>query len=200
MSSTLLARGINLIRAFTDLVSFAMGIGFRITFDLFEHPDGRTGAIQQISADVSSICTAYKFPPKTHDENEAFVKALNAVIQEPNLAGSMTDLGDTLAHWHQTPTNCGRVLDSLRRAVAPAVKPIKGWKVLQGIVNADETYMKLISDMSIDTRHGDRSSVMSPAEIVEVSRRTWEIVNRFIEFRMRGNSSLSLSEFPMLRG
>ena len=78
MNSVLLARAINLVRAFIDLVSFSMGIGFRITLDSFEDPNGVVGVLQQIMADVSNICTAYTFPPKNQSENADFCKGITS--------------------------------------------------------------------------------------------------------------------------
>lgn len=200
MGAVLLARAGNLIRVFTNAVSFSMAIGLTITFDSFQAPDGRIGPVQHITFGLVGICSAFTFPPKSSSENAEFHRALNTIITEPNLAGSMTDLAETLVHWHQTPTNCGRVLDSLRKAVAPAVKPIKGWAILQGIVNADDAYMKFVSDISTDPRHGDRTAGTSSRDVAETMRRTWEVMNRFIEYRKRGSQPLSLTEFPMLRG
>ena len=200
MNSVILARAGDLIRIFTNAVSFSMAIGLTITFDSCQAPDGRTGPVQHITNSLIGICSAFTFPPKNSSQNAEFHKVLNAMVTEPNLAASMTDLSETLVHWHHTPTNCGRVLDSLRKAVAPAVKPIKGWAILQAIVNADDAYMKFVSDKSTDPRHGDRTAGTSAQDVIEIMRRTWEVTNRFIEYRKRGSQPLSLNEFPMLRG
>jgi len=106
------------------------------------------------------------------------VSVIKLVIAEPQLLGSMNDLSQTLSTHHQTPTNCARVIDSLRKAVAPNGTEKQGWTVLRGIVNADEKYLQFISSNSTKPRHGDRSGI-SENVITEIQTRTWRIMDRF---------------------
>jgi hypothetical protein len=198
MISTLYARGLNLVRAYVDSVSFAMGIGFTITVDDLKRPDGSVAKIQRVNEILGSLCTAYKFPPRNAIEQAEFEKVLKLILAEPNLMGSLTDLADTLASHHQTPTNCGRVLDSLRRTVAPDLKDAQGWLILQQLLRISRPFMEFVSIQSTKPRHGDRITAVPEETVTEIARRTWQIVNRFIEFRKRGSQPLSESEFPEL--
>ncbi len=112
--------------------------------------------------------------------------------------GSINDLAQTLLFFHVSPTNCARVLDSLRRAVAPNLKPKPGWVELREIVNCDENYMFWVSEYSHNPRHGDRSSEIDKAITDEIRKRTWNIMNRVLEYRKGGNSPLDTSKFTLL--
>jgi hypothetical protein len=195
---TLLFRAYNLVEACTDLTSFGSGIALWVELDAFVTPDGIRRSILKNDSSLRSECTAFKSPTTNSQEQEEFNAALKIVLQEPTLMGSMRDLAQTLAHFQMTPINCGRVLDSLRMAVAPKLKPKPGWVALRSIVNADEDYMKWISDYSTDPRHGERSPNIPAYVAAEIRKRTWSVMNRFLEYRKAGNIPLDVSTFPLL--
>jgi hypothetical protein len=198
MLSTLLARGGNLVRAFSDIVSFATGIGFVITWETFKLDDSEALKIQNVNAYLVPLCKSLTFPPRNVIEQLEFEKVLRLVLTEPNLMGSLTDLADTLSHFHQTPTNCARVLDSLKKAVAPNSKDAQGWAILRDLLRLSTAFVQFVTDHSKGPRHGDRTSTIPSSTIEEVSKRTWQIVDRFIEYRKRGSKPLPVSEFPEL--
>ena len=199
MFSILLARAGNLIRSYTDLVSFSMGVGFTLTWDSLKNPQGVIELIQKVNVTLGSLCTAYVFPPQTAQQTSDFDQVFQMVLAEPNLQGSFMDLGDTLANFHQIPTNCGRVLDSLRKAIAPGIEPGPGWGIIQTLLNVGRPFRAFVTDWSINPRHGDRETAIPELEITEIQRRTWQITNRFIEFRKRGSVQLPIDEFPELQ-
>ena len=200
MAGTLCARAGNLVRAFSDAVSFATTIGFVIVWDSLKQDDDPPLEIQHANPALVGLCKSYKFPPTSLVENTEFENVLKLILRDPNLLGSLTDLMDTLSFHHQTPTNCGRVLDSLRRAVAPNVEVKPGWAILQSLLRISRSYQEWVTDQAKDTRHGDRESDIPAETILEISKRTWEIVDRFIEFRKRGSVQLPEDEFPVLAG
>jgi hypothetical protein len=104
MIGVLLARSGNLIRAFSDTVSFATGVGFTITWDTIKRPNGVTGPIAKYNPELKAICKSYKFPPQNTLDSAEFMRVLNLVTAEPNLMGAMMDVADTLANFHQTLT------------------------------------------------------------------------------------------------
>jgi hypothetical protein len=112
---------------------------------------------------------------------------------------AMGDLADTVTRINVQPVNCGRVMDSLRKIVAPSLAPAAGWRVLHGIVNCDDKYLRFVTDLSTNPRHGDRSMIAG-APAWEAVRRTSIVMNRFLEYRKRGSQHLPLTEFPLLTG
>ena len=149
MLPILLARAGNLIRAYTDLVSFATGIGFILTWETCKNPQGGIDIIQKVNAPLGSLCTTFTFPPQTPQQSVEFERVLRIVLAEPNLQGSFMDLGDTLASFHNIPTNCGRVLDSLRKAIAPGVEPGAGWGILQTMLRVDRSFREFVTPRNL---------------------------------------------------
>lgn len=200
MISALYARGVNLVRAYSDAVSFALGVGFTITVDGIRKPNSTTvDKIQRVNSVLGRLCTAYRCPPSNLVEQAQFENILKIILGEPNLMGSLTDLADTLAFHHQTPTNCGRVLDSLRLAVAPSLPPRQGWAVLlQQSLRVSRAFQEFISDQSKPPRHGERTSAISEQVVNDILSRTWQIMDRFIEYRKRASQPLAEDEFPEL--
>jgi hypothetical protein len=65
-------------------------------------------------------------------------------------------------------------------------------------LNIDQPYLEFITEHSKGPRHGDvKGSTFSATR--ETIKRSWIVMNRFLEFRKRGNRPLSLSEFPLLK-
>jgi len=194
----LLGRAEDLVHACVDLGCFATGIGLQVEIDTVVRPDGTSGPIVKNDPKLGQICSAYKIPAISPQQRQDFAEVLKIVLAEPALLGGMYDLANALVSYHQTPTNCGRVLDSLRKAVAPGLDPKKGWEVLRGIVNADNDYMKWVSEHATETRHGDRIT-KSEAVICEIRVRTWNVINRLVEYKKRGSQPLPIDMFPLLK-
>ena len=190
----------SLVRAHVDLVSFSGGFGWIVLIEIFIDPDGNKIPLFVLARSLAAECTAFKMDFDTPEESEDFMAAARAVITEPALLCALNDLIETLTEPNVAPVNCGRVLDRLRKIVAPnEKKPVKGWAVLQGIVNVDQRFTEWVSELSTDPRHGGWSNA-DDAEIKEAVRRCWVVMNRFIEYRKRGNQPLPLDKFPLLRG
>ncbi len=192
-------RAFDLARACVDTVSFATGQGFTINLEVFVDPVGPIGYLSPQNPDLGALCTFLTFPTVTPKDQKTFETALKVVLSEPPLFIALNDLIQANILPHHAPTNCGRVLDSLRKLVAPTVDSKKGWPILQNVVHADAAYMKRVSDLSTNPRHGDRSFI-SGKDTTESLQRTWAIMNRFLEYRKGGNQSLSLADFPFLLG
>jgi hypothetical protein len=190
----------DLVRVHVDLVSFSGGFGWIVLIETFIDPDGNKIPLFVLAGSLAAECTAFKMNFHTPEESEDFMMAARAVITEPALLYALNDLIETLTKPSVAPVNCGRVLDRLRKIVAPnEKKPVKGWTALQGIVNVDQQFIEWVSKISTDPRHGDWSKA-DEAEIKEAVRRCWVVMNRFIEYRKRGNQPLPLDKFPLLCG
>ena len=109
-----------------DVVGFATGQGLIVHLETAVSPGGNILELVTWNPVVIGLCTAYKLPTITNHDHEELATVLSLVVAEPELWGSMFDLSNALSSYHDAPTNCGRVLDSLRRAVAPSVEPKNG--------------------------------------------------------------------------
>ncbi len=105
-------------------------------------PTGVSKIFQLLDASLGSLCTAYDMPPTTPQSIANFQEVAYLVAGEPALLGSMNDLAQSLANHHLSLINCGRVLDSLRKAIAPNVIAAKGWPLLHSAVNVNSDYLK----------------------------------------------------------
>jgi hypothetical protein len=94
--------------------------------------------------------------------------------------------------------NCGRALDGLRNIILPNDTDRRsGWIKLQDELNLGKGFREFVMKISIPPRHGDRTDI--PASVSQdILERSWKIMNRFIEYRRRGNQPLPISEFPPL--
>ena len=127
-------------------------------------------------------------------------RALPFVFQEPNLFLALHDLVSAVAHPTRVSVDSARAVEGLRVAINPdlaAEDKKKGWELLQANLNLTKDYISLITKTSEPLRHGQRN-LDHPPPSEEVLRRSWTIMNRFLEFRLRGNQPLPLSEFPSL--
>jgi hypothetical protein len=58
--------------------------------------------------------------------------------------------------------------------------------------------MEWVSAYAIETRHGDRVTPIAAEVINEIRQRTWNVMNRFIEYRKYGSSPLDTIKFSLL--
>lgn len=126
----LLGRALNLVHGCIDLGAFATGIGLSVELDTVIRPNGWADAIVKTNPELGALCSCCRITVKNQQDKDDFNKALKVVLGEPSILGSLHDLATTLVTYHETPTNCGRVLDSLRKAVAPNEDRKPGWRNL----------------------------------------------------------------------
>lgn len=187
-------RASDLTTAAVDCLSFTKGWGQTVFFHTYVDPHGKESPLTPMNPALAAHCTAFDFTSGT-----GFHDAISLLTSDVSLLLAMNDLVSALTRNHLAPINCGRVLDGLRKIVAPDLKPGAGWTRLQGIVNVDRTYTEWVSELSTGPRHGDRKHI-SGAEINEAVKRCWIVMNRFLEYRKRGDTSLPILEFPILHG
>jgi len=129
--------------------------------------------------------------------NPDFDKVLNTVLTEPSVFMALNDLITAISLPHHSSVTCARAIERLRHLVAPGTPRKDSWESLRQNLNIDRKYLEFVTVHSTGPRHGDPEHI--PGTITtEVTQRAWKIMNRFLEFRKRGNVPLQLSEFPLL--
>ena len=186
-------------RTFIEIYHFASGDGLTVHLDKLVLPDGTISPIMSRNPALSKFCTFVKFPTVTPEDRAAFLKAIRTILSEPALFMSLHELMQSSMIPHEGITNCARVLDGLRKVASPGLDPKQGWPIFRDIVHVDGPYLQLIFDHAKNTRHGDRSYISGPIT-TEILHRTHNVLNRFIEYRMRGNQPLPIIDFPLLVG
>lgn len=192
-------RAFDLARSCVNVAAFATGFGMNLIFELFVRPDGVAVPIQfRVPSDLVAESTAVKLPAVTVEERKTMEQVLSLVMAEPALFLLLNDLIQCASTPHVTPTNCGRVWDGLRKLVAPGDEPKKMWPLFREAMHVDEKYATFVSEHSKTPRHGGHIRIDGPTT-AEILKRTWILMNRFLEYRKRGNT-LPLAEFPLLTG
>jgi hypothetical protein len=189
MLGELCRRAIRVVKASIDLVSFSTGKGLILVLDRVSLPDGRSGPVDLDAPSVRNLCTAYTL------QNLATMMAL--VLPEQDIYMALGDLTETITQPDRTQVNCGRVVETIRTLIDPNPQRRLAWNTLSERLNISASYLKLITDQSIAHRHGDY--VETDNELGGAVRdRTWSVMNRFLEYRLGGNQTLPLAEFPLL--
>jgi hypothetical protein len=195
-SNELYKRASDLARAAVNVVAFSAGLGLSVVIETFIGPDGMPSPIMQHDPRLASLCTAYSLDPARKVD---LGRVYELSLTEPPLFRALNDLIEAITIPHVSSVNCGRVIDSIRRMItAPGTLSDKlAWKAMNDSLNISQGYQQLISNTSTGPRHGDPAFVAGNTT-EEITRRTWMIMNRFIEYRKRGNTPLSATEFPIL--
>jgi hypothetical protein len=190
-------RALELARATVDCLAFVDGIGATLIFEEFISPAGVVLQLLAHNKALPKLCTAFSkdanaTPGSTLDS------MLRLVIREPALFLALNDLITAVTIPGQVAVNCGRAIEGLRAILVPNdPKRKEGWAALQDSLNITRSYREFITTTSTGPRHGDRTDIPRDTS-QEVIERSWVIMNRFLEYRKRGNVPLPISEFPLL--
>ncbi len=188
----------DLARASVNMMSFASGITFAVVIDEIIHTDGtkRPFAIQHLH--LAKLCTSYSMGPPS--ETNGFMDMMKIVFAEPALFLALDRLIMATSVHDLVAVNSARSIEGLRHAMAPAgMSRDQEWERFRTNLNLDKQYLRLITDHSVSARHGEGTFI--PGTITsEIISRAWTIMNRFLEFRKKGNLPLPVADFPLLTG
>jgi hypothetical protein len=181
-------------RATLNLFNFATGDGLTLAFENLIDPNGVSTIFLPRDLRVAPLCTAFSLTAK----DGTFSQVIGIVLTEPPLFMALNELLDSLILPHAATINCARAIERLKHLVAPSGTPRKQmWEYLRHNLRIEQKYLEFVTDYSTGPRHGDPTFI--PGTIgAEVTRRAWTIMNRFLEFRKRGNQALPESDFPLL--
>ena len=178
-----------------DLFSFASGTPHEFIIDTVTFPDGSEKSLVIHNPNLASLCTFAA--PKDGKMNLG--DSLGVMLQNPNVYQCMRDLIRGVAQPNSAVIDCARAIEGIRYSFDPnPSKRGSGWGKMQTALNVEQSYREYITNTSTNPRHGDKSFI--PGDTVEeVTRRSWEIMNRFMEYMLRGKQQLPLSEFRLLK-
>ena len=188
----------DIVQASVNLVAFAGGFGPVVSLHTLIKPDGTPVPLLILDKKLPPLCTAFGINSESPDTNASFNVVYKLVLQEPALLMALNDLIVAITAPHQAAVNCARAIEGIRHMISPPGTPTKDtWVIMRDNLRLDRSYIELITDTSAAPRHGDRTHI--PGSIVTViCERAWVIMNRFLEYRKRGNQQLPTSEFPLL--
>jgi hypothetical protein len=187
-------RALDTVRAAVNLLGFVLATGLTVSLDTFIDPEQNTASLVPNAPILAGICTVLS---QSDLSSNAFDDTLKIVLSEPSLFAALNDLMVGITQHHQAPIVGARAVERLRHLIAPGSSVNDGWAALRENLRIERPYVQFITDLSVGPRHGDPTYV--PGEpTTETIRRAWVIMNRFLEYRKRGNLPLPISEFPSL--
>ncbi|MGA2438250.1 MAG: hypothetical protein ABSF57_07025 [Acidobacteriaceae bacterium] len=192
-------RAIAYLRAFVDLNCFATGAPLYVILDTAIGPDGVAQSLRAIHPTLGELCTVTSQNPVT--SGAIGFDALDTIIREPGMFLALRDLVSALSDAELAAVHCARAVEGLRNLMVPN-EPDRGkaWGLFQENLNLDQAYRGYIIGLSVGPRHGDRTRWITGAEVDEILKRSWIIMNRFMVFRKRGSKPLLAPEFDLLTG
>lgn len=181
------------VTGMVDLIALRLGVAAVVVLDRYRDNQGREELITLGEPAVKGLITSLA--------NEADIEKVFALLaDEQELLLVVEDLITGLGSQDHKTINCARCVEAVRQLIAGYdLEPKQQWPIIHENLNLDANYLKLITDHSKDHRHGKQTPV-DPTIVVEIMRRTWIVIDRFIHFRLGRNGRLDLREFPLLTG
>jgi hypothetical protein len=198
--TSLFIRAYDVTRTSLDLTAFNTGYGLTLLIETYTGVSGETRPFVVNDLQLASLCTAFSGKPAKPGERNSFDTVLNIALSDWKIGHSLRELIEAITIPHQSTTNCARAIEGLRTLIAPSgIDRKKAWVVFGDALRLAKSYTDLVTDSSKEHRHGNRIRI--PASITtEVVRRSWIIMDRFLEYKKRGGTPLPESEFPLLTG
>ena len=187
-------RGFDIARSAVNLASFGSGIGFSVIFEKFDI-NGRETMFAPQDPSLALLCNSFSL--ESQPGKASYGEMWNLVVTDPALFQALDDLIVSITVPHHASVNCARAIEGLRHLIAPGATASQAWEQMRNALRLDRNFIQLITDTSTAPRHGDRSHI-SGVTTTEIVRRSWLIMDRFFEYRKRGNSPLPATDFPLL--
>lgn len=181
-------------RACVNLAAFSSGIGLITMIDMIQLPDGQRLPAHRKEFIPPEFNNAFSLDPAKLNE---FNQVLRLVVSDVPVFLALDDLIRSITSPHTAAADCGRVIDRLRRIIAPTLDGTPAWLEMHRALNVSRDFQQWISNQSTGNRHGEYKFI-SAATIAEIIRRTFAIFNRFLEYRKRGSQPLTSPDFPEL--
>jgi hypothetical protein len=174
-----------------DLVCFHYGLGLTVIIDSWTDPNGVKKDISIIDLALRGISTGIN--PEVNLE-----KPLQLLFSNPGISMVLHDLTQALVMRENTIINCARAIDGLKHLLSPDEKnEAKAWDHLRDTLNVTKPYILPIMDASKGPRHGKRGAITADLQSLAI-RRSWQIMNRYLEYRLRESGPLGEPDFPPL--
>ncbi len=194
-------RGCDIVHAAINLITFSTGTVLQLHLNRLVRPDGQESLLVIENPHLVGLCTTFSMSQTIENKNCSFDKALSEILVEPGLFLALNDLCLAISHHSHTTVGCARALDGIRTMIWG--KPIErkdgdnSWKKLRNALQFTADYLKLITESSKGSRHGSRDFIPGTTT-TEVTKRSWIVMNRYMELRARNIAQLPVSEFPLL--
>jgi hypothetical protein len=164
-----------------------------VSFDFVIGEDGTPQYLVPNDLPLASLCTAYHI-----EIAEEVSKMYEIIVGDVDLSRALNELILSISTPHVSPLNCGRAMDGIKHIISGNIRDDKkAWKMMRDALQIDEPYIRFIMTNSTDPRHG-RPGHITPDVTNEICRRSWIIMNRFLEYKKRNAMPLPIGDFPLL--
>ena len=187
--SNLWTRSLELVGVVTNLVGLKHGWSLTVHIDTFIREDGWEERLLNRGDSLSGLIDAY-----TLDDIDALFNEISCNVDAFMILQAMMR---AISAPRMVSIECARVVDAIRYAIAPDKKPLPGWKMVHAALNADQEYIKLITDKSKSSRHGNHD-FLSVDEAEQVLGRTWTLFNRYLHYSKNAPKPLPVEKFHQL--
>jgi hypothetical protein len=187
-------RANDLARTAVNSYAFGKGMGLSVILETMIKPDGVKYNIQAHQPELEPLVTVLRSGPNGGIDIQAI---LPVILTDPTIGVALNDLIGSVTQIQEAAVRCGRAIDAIRHAMAPDNDRRRGWVAMRENLNIDQKYLEFITDESKGPRHGDvkRTTFQATRETL---KRSWVVMNRFLEFKKRRSQRLPLAEFPLL--
>jgi hypothetical protein len=175
-----------------DILAFHRGQGISVNLETMTDEVGTTKKLFVYNSEITGLVTAFNIG------DESLHRVLYAVGTDPNFHYAIRDLIDGITIRRGSEVNFARAIETLRVLISSSEDRKIQWELFQRTLRVTKDYLKLITDHSRASRHGDRHSEIPYDEKAELTKRVWIVMNRYIEFKLRGSQPLPEDEFPWL--
>lgn len=174
-------RALDICRASVNLAAFSRGYGLRVHIDSYICPSGIRSELLFQDESLPPLCTAFQL-------DRDFDVVHDILMQCPPLFSALNDLIAAITIPHVSAVNCARAIETIKHLVAPeSSSDAQAWQTMRDKLAIDRSYLQLISDHSTGPRHGRPGHI--PGDITtEITRRSWVVMNRFLEYLKAGKS------------
>jgi hypothetical protein len=175
-----------------DLMCFQYGLVLTVVLEEWTDADGNRMPVKTQNIELLGIVTSIS--------NNSMEAPLRLLFDEPDVALVLHDLTRAMRNRDDVAINCARSIDGIKHLLSPNSKDEKkAWSNLAQTLNLDSSYTKFVTTLSSDPRHR-KPSVISRDDISEILRRSWNVMNRYLEYRLQNTGPLAAPEFPLLTG
>jgi hypothetical protein len=184
----------DLVEDVISLLSFQSGRALSMIIEKIRYEDGTSHEVGIEDQSLPRFATALQ-------SDEDFTKVVWMVSNDRHdrsLALALRDLAATIDTVYAAPINCGRVIETIRNYFIPAgAHWDAGWEPMRTALNISRQFLDRIMDEALNPRHGHWPQ--APYVAPPLRQMTWQVMNRFLEYRTRGAAQpLPVAEFSLL--
>lgn len=168
----------------TDLAGFLLGFGYDTEITKTFSQD--LSATHVFGIDVPVLTQRAQGRDLTTLVNAIFPLCFG--VEAIYLRRCLTDLSFSLKRLDDTAFYCFRALESLRQSFGPELPEVEQWRAMSAAVRSTKDEIEPLRRHALPARHG-LPPPLSDTERQQLFLFTWEIVERYIDFRLIGSGS-----------